>query len=355
MCPWDEPRGTVPRIELATGYTVPRIITGAWQLSAGHAQEPIDRDVALARFDELVARGFTAFDCADIYTGVEELLGEFVRRRPPSARGDIQIHTKFVPDRAALPAIDRQYVGRIVERSLTRLGVERLDLVQFSWWDYGVPGYVEVAGWLAELQRAGKIRLLGGTNFDVARAREIAAAGIDLVAHQVQYSPLDTRPENGMVEHCAGRDSWLLCYGALAGGFLSDAYVGMAAPPEPANRSLTKYGLIIDEFGGWDLYQELLVALAVIAAKHAVALSTVVLRWLLERPRVAAAIVGVSRRDRARQNLAAFSFRLDADDRAQIDAVLTRRNGPTGDVFGLEREVGGKHAAIMRYDLNREA
>jgi len=345
----------LPRVEIAPGYTVPRIITGAWQLSEGHARQPLERDAVLARFDDLLARGFTAFDCADIYTGVEELLGEFLRRQPAATRQQVQIHTKFVPDRDALPQVDRDYVTRIVDRSLSRLGVERLDLVQFSWWDYAVPGYVDAAGWLADLQQAGKIRLLGATNFDVARIDEIVAAGVPLVANQVQYSPLDVRPENGMVECGARHGAWLLCYGALAGGFLSDAYMGMAlAPPVAANRSLTKYELIIEEFGGWELYQDLLVALASVAGKYDASISTVALRWLLQRPRVAAAIVGVSRRDRAAQNLAAFSFHLDSEDHGLIDAVLARRAGPAGDTFGLEREEGGKHAAVMWSNLNRE-
>lgn len=344
----------VPRVELAPGYSVPRIVTGAWQLSEGHAREPLEREAVFAGFDALIEHGFTAFDCADIYTGVEELLGEFLRRQPASRRQRIQIHTKFVPDRDALPHIDRAYVARIIDRSLQRLGVDRLDLVQFSWWDYDVPGYVETAGWLAQLQAEGKIRLLGATNFDTVRFDEISDAGVTLVANQVQYSLLDTRPENGMIECCARRQAWLLCYGALAGGFLSDAYVGMSgAPQSPASRSLTKYGLIIDEFGGWDPYQDLLVVLATVAKKYDAAISTVALRWLLERPRVAAAIVGVSRRDRAAQNLEVFSFRLDAEDREHIDDLLAPRQGPCGDVFGLEREPGGEHAAIMRYNLNR--
>jgi aryl-alcohol dehydrogenase-like predicted oxidoreductase len=342
----------VPRIELAPGYEVPRLITGAWQLSAGHAHDPMPREVALAACDRLVGQGFTAFDCADIYTGVEECLGEFIRRQPASVRQSIQVHTKFVPDRDQLPDVDRAHVQRIVDRSLTRLGVERLDLVQFSWWDYGIRGYVDAAGWLADLQRDGKIRLLGTTNFDTARCEELAAAGIDLTAHQVQYSPLDVRPEHGLVETAEQNDAWLLCYGSLAGGFLSDTYVGVSEPAVLANRSLTKYRLIIEEFGGWGLYQELLATLGDIAAAHDSSISSVALAWVLSRPRVGAAIVGISRSDHGARNAAAAARTLCAADSAAIDAVLTPRQGPPGDVFGLERDPAGEHAAIMRYNLN---
>ena len=110
-----------PRVEIAPAYSIPRLITGAWQLSEGHARVPLERDAVFARFDELIARGFTAFDCADIYTGVEEMLGEYVRRQPAAVRDLIQIHTKLVPDRDALPEVDRAYVERIIDRALRRL------------------------------------------------------------------------------------------------------------------------------------------------------------------------------------------------------------------------------------------
>lgn len=345
----------LPRVELADGYAVPRMITGAWQLSAGHARVPIEREAIFATFATLVENGFTAFDCADIYTGVEDLLGDFLRTMPADVRDTVQIHTKLVPDRDDLASVDRAYVERIVDRSLARLGVERLDLVQFSWWDYAVPGYVEMAGWLSDLQAAGKVRLIGVTNFDVPRVREIVEGGVRVVSNQVQYSPLDARPEGGMVDLCREHDIELLCYGGLAGGFLSSPWLDAPEPPEnPANRSLVKYALIIDDFGGWDLYQDLLRALDDVAKKHDTAISTVALRWLLDRPQVGAAIVGVSRTDHIRQNLDAFALCLDDEDRRRIGAVLERRTGPAGDVFGLERIAGGRHAEIMRYNLNRQ-
>jgi len=362
--PAPPPRGGIEQVELAPGVTIPRVINGAWQLSAGHREEapaasdrpagpadPIERLLLLAR------AGLTTFDCADIYTGVEELLGEALR----ASAEPLRVHTKLVPDLAALPHLSRRAVERIIDRSLSRLGVERLDLVQLHWWDYGVPGYVEAAGWLDDLRRAGKIRHLGATNFDVHRLGEILDAGIELVSHQVQYSLLDRRPERGMVELARRHGVGLLCYGTLAGGFLSERWLGA---PEPeghatalANRSLTKYRLILDEVGPWELFQELLRALDRIGRRHGVPLSTVALRWALDRPGVAAGIVGVpgARRfsERLAATLAVFSLRLGDDDRTAIDRVLAEARGPEGDVYELERVPGGRHGAIMRYDLNR--
>ena len=226
------------------------MLKGGWQLAGGHGV--IDPATALDDMDRFVAAGITTFDCADIYTGVETLIGSWLARR--RARGvsepPMQVHTKYVPDLDRLPTHARADVVRGIDRSLSRLGVERLDLVQLHWWDYDVPGYVEAAGWLDELRVAGKIRHVGLTNFDLPRLREIAAAGIPIASHQVQYSVLDRRPAEGMAEFCAAHGIGLLCYGAVAGGFLSSRYVRAADPAAPLeNRSLVKYRLIIEEWG----------------------------------------------------------------------------------------------------------
>jgi aryl-alcohol dehydrogenase-like predicted oxidoreductase len=345
-------RSPSPRVTLADGYSFSPIIVGAWQLSEGHTPEKPQREAVFGAFGRMADAGLTTFDCADIYTGVEELLGEFRRRRLPSP---IQIHTKFVPDRDSLASIDRAHVERIIDRSLRRIGVEQLDLVQFAWWDYSVPGYVETALWLAELQRSGKIRHIGATNFDTPRLAEIVEAGVRVVAHQVQYSLLDHRPENGMVDLCHERDIHLLCYGSLAGGFLTNRWLGSEEPQEPLpNRSLTKYKLIIDEFGGWALFQELLQTLRDIADKHGVSIGAVAIRYVLDRPQVAAAIVGARNDKYLQENLDAFSLRLDQEDAGRLEEVLSRRTGPSGEPFGLERTPGSAHAGIMRYNLNRD-
>ena len=342
----------VARVELAPGYSVARIVNGGWQLSEGHHPSPVDARAAVDAMARLADAGFTTFDCADIYTGVEELVGRFLASYP--RRSEIQVHTKLVPDKSALRQVDRRYVERIVDRSLSRLGVERLDLVQYHWWDASVPGAVETALWLRELQEAGKVRLLGATNFGVRELRAIVEAGVPIAVHQVQYSLLDRRPENGMVDLCAEHGIRLLSYGSLAGGFLTDRYLDRDEPTDPMpNRSLVKYKLIIEEFGGWELFQELLGAMKRVAGKHGVTVANVAARWVLERPRVAGVIVGARTAEHVRGNLATFGLELDDDDRRRLAAVTARSSGPEGDVFDLERKPRGRHSVIMKTDLNR--
>lgn len=342
---------SVPRVELAEGYSIARILNGGWQLAVGHRAEPVDERQAVEAMSRLAEAGFTTFDCADIYAGVEELLGRFLKSYPRP--GEIQVHTKLVPDKSALPRMDRRYVERIVDRSLARLGVERLDLVQFHWWDHQVPGLLDALGWLDELRKAGKVRLLGATNFDATRLRRIVEAGIPIAAHQVQYSLLDRRPRGEMTRWCAEHGIRLLAYGSLAGGLLTDRYLGRAGPGEPGNRSLVKYLLILEEFGGWKLLQELLQAMRQVGDKHGVDVANVAVRFTLDEEAVAGAIVGASSAAHAASNLRAFSFSFDEEDRRLLGGVLERSMGPTGDVYGLERIPRGRHAAIMKTDLNR--
>jgi aryl-alcohol dehydrogenase-like predicted oxidoreductase len=348
---------SVETMELRPGYRISRLLRGGWQLAGGHGD--IDRAKAIRDMVDFVDRGVTAFDCADIYTGVEEMIGEFRAafraERGAEALRRLKVHTKFVPDWDMLGKIDRPYVERIIDRSLTRLKAERLDLVQFHWWNYQSPGMVETALILKDLQQAGKIDLIGGTNFDTAATAAMAEAGVPLASMQSQVSLLDRRTEKQLAALAAAKGFRFLCYGTLAGGFLSERWLGAPEPAEPfANRSLVKYKLIIDDFGGWALFQRLLEALKQVADRHATGIPAVAIRWTLDRPMVAGCIVGARYADQLGGNLGAFGFTLDARDHAAIDAVLADSRPLEGDVYTLERDRDGRHGRIMKYNLNKD-
>lgn len=343
-------------IEVAKGFSISRIVKGGWQLSQGHSQgvanDPVEDMFAFAD------QGVFTFDCADIYTGVEELIGRFLvaRKARHSLSKDIKVLTKFVPDYDALASIDKKYVERIIDRSLLRLNLEQLDMVQFSWWTYQITGWVETANWLKELQQAGKINLLSTTNFNATATKEIIESGVTLSTCQVQYSLLDNRPEKELIALCKKHNMHLLCYGTVAGGFLSEQWLGAKDPQPPfENRSLVKYRLMIEEFGGWHLFQKLLHALKLIADKHHVSISNIAARYVLERPQVASIIVGARTTQHLKENLRVFDFKLDHDDYLLINEILEQRQGPPGDVFDIERIKDGPHGSIMKYNLNQLA
>jgi aryl-alcohol dehydrogenase-like predicted oxidoreductase len=336
-------------VTLAPGFVVSRIAKGNWQLAERHGA-PYARETAIDDMRRFVEAGITLFDCADHYVGVEQLIGEF-RRRHPEHACRVRVSTKLVPDLASLPHLKRGDVEHIVDTSLTRLGQERLDLVQFHWWDYRVPGYVEAMHWLDDLKSAGKVELIGTTNFDTARLSEVVASGVCVATNQLQYSVLDHRPEHGLAAFCAAHDIKLLCYGTLAGGFIGERWLGAPEPRPPfANRSLVKYRLIIEDFGGWRRLQELLSVLDTIAKRHRVSLASVAIRYVLDKPSAAVALVGA--RNAAHLDDLVQAVALDEADRSAIARVVSQAPGPRGDCYELERVEDGPHSAIMWKNQN---
>lgn len=343
---------------LGKAPAISRVIRGNWQLAAGHANSVSNQAV-----DDLIAAadaGITTFDCADIYTGVEALLGTFrqayFRKRGKEALARIRVHTKYVPDLSTLSSLNRQQVVAVIDRSLHRLQTEQLDLVQFHWWDYAQPHAIEVASWLAEQRLAGKIRDIGATNFDTEHLIQLTDAGVPLVSLQVQYSLLDARPARRMAQVANALSIGLLCYGTVAGGFLSDVWLDADEPAEPLeNRSLVKYRLIIEEFGGWQAYQALLRVLRQVADRHHSDIATVASSAVLHRDAVVAVIVGARNRTHLEANLAIAALSLDDEDRVAIDAVVGDKALLPGDVYTLERDRQSPHGAIMKYELGGES
>ncbi|NRP87239.1 General stress protein 69 [Ensifer adhaerens] len=341
--------------ELSPGYSISRVIRGGWQLAGGHGA--VDRSQAVTDLIAAFDVGIRTYDCADIYTGVEELIGE-ARERLRNERGAeaaraMNVHTKLVPDLEKLATISRDYIRGIVDKSLRKLKTEQLDLVQFHWWDYALPGYLDALGWLDEARREGKVRNVGTTNFDTPHIAEILEAGIPLVSQQLQYSVLDQRPLNGLSQLAAEKNVKFLCYGSVAGGFLSDKWLGQSEPDMPLeNRSLVKYKLIIDDFGGWDLFQSLLRTLKTIGDRYDVDIATIASAWVLEQPQVAAVIIGARNQAHALANAKIMDIALDDEDRRQIAAIISQSRGPEGDVYMLERDRNGRHGSIMHYNLN---
>ena len=336
------------------GYTFNKIINGCWQLSAEHClMGTLDYDDAIRAFHMLVERGYTTFDCADIYTGAEEVLGRFVNELKSTGNyheEDIQIHTKFVPDKDVLPVINMEYTEGIVDRSLKRMHREALDLVQFHWWDFDVPGMMETAFDLVKLQEKGKIRNIGMCNMDTERLKMMVDAGIPVVSNQAQYSMFDRRPEQQLLDYSEAHGIYTFAFGTLAGGFLDERYMGKTYEA-PETRSQVKYMQIIEDSLGWDGMQKLLPVLKKIADKYDVAIANVATQYILRQKSVGAVMVGTRNSKHIDSNIRTLQFDLSEEDMQTIRDFIFAYPTPEGDCYWLERN-SDRYKGIILTDRN---
>ncbi|MEL6405391.1 MAG: aldo/keto reductase [Chloroflexota bacterium] len=322
--------------------TINRLLNGMWQVSGGHGS--INPKDALKNMLDYHTAGFTTWDLADHYGPAEDFIGQFrkllAQTQGEQALANIQAFTKWVPRPSAM---SRQTVESAIDTSLRRMNVEALDLLQFHWWDYSHPAYLDAMGHMHDLQRAGKIKHLALTNFDTEHTLNILNAGIRLVSNQVQYSIIDRRPQVKMIDTFTQHKMTFLAYGTLAGGLLTDRYLNQPEPPRQALKtaSLRKYKNMVDVWGGWALFQELLVVLRGIADKHSVTIANVAVRYVLQQPQVAGVIVGarLGISDNRDDNARVFTFALDNDDISRIDAISAQSN----DLFAIIGDCGDEY------------
>jgi aryl-alcohol dehydrogenase-like predicted oxidoreductase len=262
--------------------------------------------------------------------------------------------------------------------------------MQLHWDDWSVPGWLDAARWLADCQAAGLVKHIGVTNFDVAHLIKLREAGVKVASNQarappalprapdpvrccgphplgcspplaltppspnktrkphtkknnkqVAYSVVDRRPGLLMTAYCKRHGIALLPYGVLAGGWLSDKYVGTPASAARVDTvSKSKYGTLLREVGGWAWLQRLLDALRAVARRKRVSVAAVAARWVLQQPQVSAVIIGARNARHLRDAQRLFTFELDEADLLDLDAVYEEAQQPTSDVFAWER--GGR-------------
>jgi aryl-alcohol dehydrogenase-like predicted oxidoreductase len=328
------------------------LVLGCWQLAEGHGHNVEDRPAVVEAY---LGAGFRTFDVADIYTGVEALIGEVLHAH--GATDEVRVHTKLVPDLDELRRIRPDDVRRMIDRSRVRLHKERLDLVQFHWWDTAVPGALEVLETLQTLRAEGVIGGIGITNFAAAEIDTFARHGIDIDAVQVQVSLIDRRTRGEFSEVTEGHGIDIVAYGSVAGGLLREAWLGAEPPTEPhENRSLTKYLLMVTEMGGWSALQALLQALAEVAVEQDSDIASVASAWVLAQPQVRGAVVGIrSRRHLQRHQALRRGLRLSAEQLARLEGVRKGYREIPGGVYALERDREGPHGRIMKYGLQQGA
>jgi aryl-alcohol dehydrogenase-like predicted oxidoreductase len=331
-------------------HELSRVFKGNWQLAGGHGDIP--RAQALEDMFTYVEHGVNVFDVGDIYTGAEELVGEFLasysQRYGKEAASQLRVHTKYVPDLNALENLTEADTRAIIERSLKRLGLDSLHLVQFHWWDFAKGDYVKAGLYLEKLRQEGLIDTIGLTNFDVEHTQKLLDAGVSVKSNQIQFSLLDPRPLNGMLDFARQNDIAIFCYGSLAGGLLGGARPGH----EPNNRSHTKYQLMIEE-ASEQHYQKVVHLLADIAIEHETTPANIAVAFVLQTPGVSAAILGPRNAKHINELDDLSLIRLEENEYNKLRGTLEAvRPKLPDDIYSLERDITGPHGRIMKYNLN---
>jgi len=277
----------------------------------------MEEDAVPPVVDAALEVGITFFDTADSYLESEARLAKALGSR----RDEVVIGTKFAsPVDGGAGGAAPDYVRTAVERSLAKLGTDRIDLYQLHRPDDTTP-IADTLGVLDELVREGKVLEIGCSNFSATQLREAEAAaggGARFASVQNQWNLLQRDDEADAVPEAERLDIGYLPYYPLASGMLSGKYTrGQSAP---AGTRLVHFG----EHGGGMLSDrnfDTVDAAAAWAAERGHSVLELALAWLAAQPAVASVIAGATRPEQVRANAAAASWVLTPDEVAEVDAL----------------------------------
>ncbi|WP_202803706.1 aldo/keto reductase [Spirulina subsalsa] len=304
-------------------------MVGCWQLDdrSWKALSEIDVERTIGTY---LAWGIKRFDTADIYGRSEKLLGKCLK-----GRSDCEIWTKAVFF-GAVPTLPQiQYK---IDSSLRNLQRDHLDCVQIHWHDPSLD-FASTFEVFNQYLESGKIRQLGVTNFNTAmlkRALEYAP----IKTHQVQYNLIDRRVETSMQALCLQHKIPLIAYGSLAGGFLSNRFLGVKIPPAEGEHCRGfYYNHMIAKHGGWSAVQELLQTMAEVAQKNQLTIAQVALNWLNQQPGIGAILLGLTEnRQQIKTDLEALKMSLDPIDIQKLSKRSQELFQQVGDIYSYERQ-----------------
>jgi aryl-alcohol dehydrogenase-like predicted oxidoreductase len=306
-----------------SGLKVSEISYGNW-LTHG---SQVEAEQATACVREALDAGITTFDTADVYaqTKAESVLGDALAGE---RREGLEIFTKvYWPtgpgqnDRG----LSRKHVMESLHGSLRRLRTDYVDLYQAHRFDYETP-LEETLRAFDDLVRQGKVLYVGVSEWkasEIEQALRIADdMGFDrLVSNQPQYSMLWRVIEGEIVPLCAREGVSQIVWSPIAQGVLTGKYLPGQVPPEGSRATDPTGSGFIKGFLR-DKVLERVQQLKPLAEGAGLSMAQLAVAWVLQNDNVASAIVGASRPDQVRDNVAAAGVRLDDDLLKAIDDVL---------------------------------
>jgi aryl-alcohol dehydrogenase-like predicted oxidoreductase/enamine deaminase RidA (YjgF/YER057c/UK114 family) len=311
-------------------FEISRLICGLWQVADMEKNgETLDPERAADALEAYAKAGFDTFDMADHYGSAELITGRLLQRYRGSTKPPIAF-TKWCPEPGPMAP---DIVRNGVQERLERLAIDKIDLLQFHWWTFEHPAWLDALHEMAKLRKEGLIGSIGVTNFDAAHLALALADGVPIASNQVSFSLIDRRAAGALSDLCRKTGVKLLAYGTLCGGFLSEKWLGKPEPTSIGDWSRSKYKRFIDAAGGWSAFQDVLAAAGRIARKHKVSISNVASRWVLDHETVAGTIIGarLGESEHRADNLRVFDFALDAEDKALLEQSFANLKSIPGD------------------------
>jgi L-glyceraldehyde 3-phosphate reductase len=309
-----------------SGLKLPVISLGLWQNFGGTRDYPSAFEILSYAFDH----GITHFDLANNYGpppgAAEELFGDMMARDFRPYRDEMIISSKAGWGMWPGPYGDlgsRKYLIASCDQSLKRLGLDYVDIFYSHRFDPDTP-LEETMGALAQLQRSGKALYVGISSYPEKQTREahriLKEMGVPCLIHQPSYSILNRWIEDDKtIEACGDLGIGVIAFSPLAQGILSGKYSGKAPKGETRadekNSSINPRALQPNVLKAVD-------ALAAIAKKRKQSLVQLALSWVLRRPEMTSALIGVRTLEQLKDCLGAVGApKLTAAEIKAIDAA----------------------------------
>ena len=278
--------------------------------------------------DACLDHGINLFDTADVYGGQgksEEFLGKALQKS--SKRDQAVVATKFASPMGEGPHTSggsRKYIMSAVDASLKRMGVDYFDLYQIHRPDAKTP-MEETMRALDDLVRVGKVRYLGNSNFagwQISHADHIAQREhlTAFISAQNEYSLLNRSIEREVVPASEAFGLGILPFFPLASGLLTGKYRRGEAPPEGARLSAESWAQRSLTDSNFDAVEKL----EEYAQAHGHTLLELAFSWLASKPYVGSVIAGATKPEQVAANAAAASWKLSAEEMADVDAISRR-------------------------------
>ncbi|PKQ26351.1 MAG: aldehyde oxidase [Actinobacteria bacterium HGW-Actinobacteria-4] len=305
---------------LGQGLEVSAIGIGAMGMSQSYGPNPGDRDEMIGVLRYAIEHGVTLIDTAEVYGPYvnEELVGEAIA----PLRDQAVVATKFgfniVEGKSQGTDSTPEQIRRVADASLSRLGVERLDLFYQHRVDPNVP-IEDVAGTVGELVQAGKVKHLGLSEAGAETIRR-AHAVFPVTAVQSEYSLWTRDPEPEVLPTCAELGIGFVPFSPLGKGFLTgDIKPGTTFPADQIRASIPRF-----QAESLKANQALVDHVKALADERGATAGQIALAWLLAQHPFIVPIPGTRRTVRIDENAGAASVALSADDVADLNGLADR-------------------------------